>query len=67
MVELEDMSKINSSSTSPFLFPMQVAEEAMAKEEPVTAENTSNGLRDVVYHIDYHGVTTHPIPKHPKP
>ncbi|KAJ0090711.1 hypothetical protein Patl1_14135 [Pistacia atlantica] len=32
-------------------------------------EATANHLEDIVYHIDYHGVTTHPTPtpKHPKP
>jgi len=27
----------------------------------------SYGPHDLVYHIDYHGVTTHPTPKHPTP
>ncbi|KAJ8749756.1 hypothetical protein K2173_012307 [Erythroxylum novogranatense] len=38
------------------------------KHEPLSS---SKHLDDLVYHIDYHGVTTHPTPtpapKHPKP
>ncbi|KAF7806710.1 putative transmembrane protein [Senna tora] len=51
----------------------EVADEAMDiypdKADSVTLEYTSNSssLHDLVYHIDYHGVTTHPTPKHPKP
>lgn len=56
---------------------MQVADAAMEsessfadKEDPMELEeyegNNNNG-HDTVYTIDYHGVTTHPIPKHPKP
>ncbi|KAJ9132064.1 hypothetical protein P3X46_034577 [Hevea brasiliensis] len=32
-------------------------------------QHLSNNDLDLVYHIDYHGVTTHPIPtpKHPRP
>ncbi|KAJ1400655.1 hypothetical protein SESBI_29346 [Sesbania bispinosa] len=51
----------------------QVADEAMqstrANEDFVTLEHTSNSYshHDLVYHTDYHGVTTHPTPKHPKP
>lgn len=32
-------------------------------------QHLSNNDLDLVYHIDYQGVTTHPIPtpKHPKP
>ncbi|OMO77613.1 hypothetical protein COLO4_25057 [Corchorus olitorius] len=31
--------------------------------------SNSNNMDELVYHIDYHGVTTHPTPtpKHPKP
>ncbi|KAK7265356.1 hypothetical protein RJT34_32975 [Clitoria ternatea] len=52
---------------------MQEADKAMdstlAKEDSVTPENISNSYTppDLIYHIDYHGVTTHPTPKHPKP
>lgn len=39
---------------------------SMAKEYKTTTNNMDD---DIVYHIDYHGVTTHPTPnpKHPKP
>lgn len=53
---------------------MQVADEGVenptAKGDSVTVEYRSNNgdsPRDPVYHTDYHGVTTHPTPKHPKP
>ncbi|KAK1323001.1 hypothetical protein QJS10_CPA02g01531 [Acorus calamus] len=49
----------------------QVAELVEAGTEVVSAEG-DHGSRDeeeVIYHIDYHGVKTHPnpLPKHPKP
>lgn len=52
---------------------MQEADGAMesypTKEDSMTLEYTNNSSspHDLVYHIDYHGVTTHPTPKHPKP
>jgi hypothetical protein len=52
---------------------MQVADEgtesAPADADFTTLEITGNSYssRDLVYHTDYHGVTTHPTPKHPKP
>lgn len=51
---------------------MQVADEAMEStpaKEDFTIEYTDNSYspQDLVYHTDYHGVTTHPTPKHPKP
>ncbi|MED6216494.1 hypothetical protein PIB30_008189 [Stylosanthes scabra] len=53
---------------------IQVADEAMesnpAKEDFMEVVLTSNSYvppRDLVYHTDYHGVTTHPTPKHPRP
>ncbi|KAL1371890.1 hypothetical protein HN51_002087 [Arachis hypogaea] len=53
---------------------IQAADEAMesnpAKEDSMEVILTSNGYvppRDLVYHTDYHGVTTHPTPKHPTP
>ncbi|XP_019433025.1 PREDICTED: uncharacterized protein LOC109339933 isoform X2 [Lupinus angustifolius] len=53
----------------------QVADEEMesipAKEDSMTVEYNGNSYsysaHDLVYHTDYHGVTTHPTPKHPKP
>ncbi|OIW18711.1 hypothetical protein TanjilG_13463 [Lupinus angustifolius] len=52
----------------------QVAYEEMEsipeKEDSMTVEyNKGNSYspNDIVYHTDYHGVTTHPTPKHPKP
>ncbi|KAK7329712.1 hypothetical protein VNO77_23887 [Canavalia gladiata] len=44
-------------------------ESTLTKEDAMTLEYTSNSYspHDLVYHIDYHGVTTHPTPKHPKP
>ncbi|CAK8564065.1 unnamed protein product [Lathyrus sativus] len=51
----------------------QVADERM-ESAPTNAdftalEITSNSYspHDLIYHTDYHGVTTHPTPKHPKP
>ncbi|RZB55416.1 hypothetical protein D0Y65_044981 [Glycine soja] len=52
---------------------MQGADKAMestpANEDSMTPEYNSNSYspHDLVFHIDYHGVTTHPTPKHPKP
>lgn len=52
---------------------MQVADEATeglsSEDDPMALEHPSNSSNphDLVYHIDYHGVTTHPTPKHPKP
>ena len=54
---------------------MQDADEEMklstTQEDSIAVENRrgSNNLEETVYHIDYHGVTTHPTPtpKHPKP
>ncbi|KAH1216277.1 hypothetical protein AAZX31_13G085800 [Glycine max] len=52
---------------------MQGADKAMestpANEDSMTPDYTSNSYspHDLVFHIDYHGVTTHPTPKHPKP
>ncbi|XP_027332042.1 uncharacterized protein LOC113847256 [Abrus precatorius] len=54
-------------------YKLQRADKAMestpAKEDATTLEYTSNSYNphDLVYHIDYHGVTTHPTPKHPRP
>ncbi|KAE9601624.1 hypothetical protein Lalb_Chr13g0299801 [Lupinus albus] len=53
----------------------QAADEKMesipAKEDSMTVEYNSNSYsystHDLIYHTDYHGVTTHPTPKHPKP
>ncbi|GAU34761.1 hypothetical protein TSUD_205650 [Trifolium subterraneum] len=52
---------------------IQVADEgiesAPANADVTTLEITGNiySPHDLVYHTDYHGVTTHPTPKHPKP
>ena len=54
---------------------MQDADEEMklstTQEDSIAVENRrgSNNLEETVYHIDYHGVMTHPTPtpKHPKP
>ncbi|KAK4257769.1 hypothetical protein QN277_007313 [Acacia crassicarpa] len=52
---------------------IEVADEAMksssAEDDPTALEYTSNrsNPHDLVYHTDYHGVTTHPTPRHPKP
>ncbi|CAJ2649861.1 uncharacterized protein LOC123906069 [Trifolium pratense] len=52
---------------------IQVADEGMesapANADFTTLEITGNSYspHDLVYHTDYHGVTTHPTPKHPKP
>ncbi|CAL0306987.1 unnamed protein product [Lupinus luteus] len=52
---------------------MQVAYEEMKsipdKEDSIAVEYKGNSYSpsDLVYHTDYHGVTTHPTPKHPKP
>ncbi|XP_054792590.1 uncharacterized protein LOC129320222 [Prosopis cineraria] len=52
---------------------IKVADEAMesssAEDDPMALQYTSNSSNphDLVYHIDYHGVTTHPTPKHPRP
>ncbi|KAK7388173.1 hypothetical protein VNO78_22982 [Psophocarpus tetragonolobus] len=54
-------------------YKMQGADKAMestpANEDSTTPDYTSNSYspNDLIYHIDYHGVTTHPTPKHPKP
>lgn len=42
-----------------------IQEGSMAKESPSSGYN----LDELVYHVDYHGVTTHPTPtpRHPKP
>ncbi|TKY54500.1 hypothetical protein E2542_SST18908 [Spatholobus suberectus] len=51
----------------------QGADKAMestpANQDSMTTDYKSNSYspHDLVYHIDYHGVTTHPTPKHPKP
>ncbi|KAF9679810.1 hypothetical protein SADUNF_Sadunf06G0053800 [Salix dunnii] len=44
-------------------------EQTTIKEDSRQLEYPSSGdhLDDLVYHVDYHGVTTHPTPKHPKP
>lgn len=54
-------------------YTMQGVDEATgstpAEEDSMTPDYTSNSYssHDLVYHIDYHGVTTHPTPKHPRP
>ncbi|KAK7347797.1 hypothetical protein VNO80_22336 [Phaseolus coccineus] len=54
-------------------YKMQGVDKA-TESTPVNEDSTipdyagnSYGPHDLVYHIDYHGVTTHPTPKHPKP
>ncbi|KAL9398559.1 hypothetical protein Peur_007520 [Populus x canadensis] len=46
-------------------------EQATIKEDSrqLAYPSSSDNLDDLVYHVDYHGVTTHPTPtpKHPKP
>lgn len=53
---------------------MQVAEEMKGSNVQdglmaVKGRRREDNLDELVYHIDYHGVTTHPTPtpKHPKP
>ncbi|KAJ6408027.1 hypothetical protein OIU84_011353 [Salix udensis] len=44
-------------------------EQTTIKEDSRKLEypGSSDNLDDLVYHVDYHGVTTHPTPKHPEP
>ncbi|KAG5242849.1 hypothetical protein OIU77_029951 [Salix suchowensis] len=44
-------------------------EQTTIKEDSRQLEypGSSDNLDDLVYHVDYHGVTTHPTPKHPEP
>lgn len=46
-------------------------EQATIKEDSrqLAYPSSTDNLDDLVYHVDYHGVTTHPTPtpKHPKP
>jgi hypothetical protein len=46
-------------------------EQATIKEDSrqLAYPSSRDNLDDLVYHVDYHGVTTHPTPtpKHPKP
>ncbi|KAJ6912982.1 hypothetical protein NC651_015453 [Populus alba x Populus x berolinensis] len=46
-------------------------EQATIKEDSRQLEypSSSDNIDDLVYHVDYHGVSTHPTPtpKHPKP
>lgn len=48
---------------------MEAMESTPTKEDFMTLEYSDNSYspHDLVYHTDYHGVTTHPTPKHPKP
>ncbi|RVW76685.1 uncharacterized protein LOC100852603 [Vitis vinifera] len=45
--------------------PSTMQEDSIAVEH----RSSSKNLEEIVYHIDYHGVMTHPTPtpKHPKP
>ncbi|RXH78541.1 hypothetical protein C1H46_012259 [Malus baccata] len=47
------------------------SEASKVKEIPLAIKhaNSNNDLDELVYHIDYHGVTTHPnpTPRHPTP
>ncbi|CAL8990369.1 unnamed protein product [Prunus brigantina] len=45
------------------------SETSMVEEIPVATKyaNSNSDLDELIYHIDYHGVTTHPTPRHPKP
>ncbi|KAE9602453.1 hypothetical protein Lal_00050014 [Lupinus albus] len=49
--------------------PYEEMESIPDKEDSITVEYKGNSYspNDLVYHTDYHGVTTHPTPKHPKP
>lgn len=54
---------------------MQVTDEDLKTSisEEISTENkhekSGDSIDEVVYHIDYHGVTTHPTPtpRHPRP
>lgn len=45
------------------------SETSTVEEIPVATKyaNSNSDLDELIYHIDYHGVTTHPTPRHPKP
>lgn len=43
--------------------------DAKTKQSTVKYAASTDDFDEIVYHIDYHGVTTHPTPtpRHPKP